>query len=265
MKNLPDAFLVLNHEGLHKVTMTIEPIQPFDQILATFGQEKLLISHNIADHPYGMIHQVLWTSEPTRYMTILELTRGTMVLDTQYQGHSVTTPVEQNWVSPCFLKFENSFPLRCAFEFSKWCAAGLRMFLALAHSTAHIHLWVYYDGQIYHLPFGNIFEGTEQICLGQNTKPHADIFRPNHSKALGLTKAMELLSASVWNHDTFNAPRSTPILNSLVRFNSDSSSGVELAMMDPLDPAIIKKSVVATSKDLVQITQRLIPTPILQS
>jgi hypothetical protein len=264
MKNLPEAFLILNHEGLHKVTMTIEPIQQFDHILATFSQEKLLLSTNIADHPYGMIHQAIWTSEPTRYMTILELTRGTMVLDTQYQGHSRLTPTEEHWVSPTFNKLEHSFPLRCAFEFSKWCAAGLRMFLALAHSTSHVHSWVYYEGQIYHLPFGNIFEGTEQICLGQNTKPHAEIFRNLHSKAVGLTKAMELLSASVWNHDTFNAARSTPILNSLVRFNSDSSNGVELAMMDPLDPAIIKKSAVATSKDLVQITQRLIP-PILQS
>jgi hypothetical protein len=261
MKTLPDNFLILTHEGLHKVSTVIEAVQSMDHLLAKFSSEKLVVAKNISEHPFGMIHEAIWTGEPQRFMTILELTKGSMVLDTQYRGH--TNSKEESWVSPCFGKSEGSFSLRCAFEFEKWTQAGLKLFLALNFQQAVVYFWVYYQGQIYHVPFGNIFEGTEQICLGHNAKQHTDIFHVPQSRATALSKAIMLLSASVWNHDTFHAARNLPILTSLVRFNSDPDK-LDLPMMDPLDPVLIKKSVVATSRDLVLITTKIVP-PIIQS
>jgi hypothetical protein len=262
MKSLPDTFLVLNHEGLHKVTMSIDAVQSMDNLLARFGSEKLIVAKNLADHPWGMVHEAIWTSEPARFMTVLELTKGTMVLDTQYRGHTSKSP-EQAWVSPCFVKAEGSFALRCAFDFGVWAGAGLRMFLALAHGQNVVYLWVYYLGQVYHVPFGNVFEGTEQVCLGQNTKGHHDIFLAPQSRTAALAKALNLLSISVWNHDTFQAGRNVPILASLVRFNSDPDR-VDLPMMAPLEPDQIKKMPVATNRELVTVTAKL-TQPIIQS
>lgn len=263
MKHLPETFLILNHEGLHKVTCSIDPVQSMDHLLAKFSSEKLILAKNISEHPFGILHEAIWTSEPMRTMSILELTRGIMVLETQYKGYTSKEP-ELNWVSPCFVKTEGSFPLRCGFEFEKWTQAGLRMFLALNHSTHQAHFWVYYQGQIYHLPFGNIFEGTEQICLGHNIRQHSDIFAiPEQTRSSSFAKLMMLLSASVWNHDAFNSSRCIGILSSLVRFNS-ASDQTDLPMMPPKDPDLIKKSVVASSRELVQITTKIIP-PIIQS
>lgn len=261
MKSLPDNFLVLNHEGLHKVTTVIEPVQSIDHLLAKFSSEKMVIAKNIAEHPFGMIHEAIWTSEPVRFITVLELTRGAMVLDTQYKGY---TKGDLSWVSPCFHKAEGSFNLRCAFDFEKWYQAGLRLFLALNHNQMVVNFWVFFQGQTYHIPFGNIFEGTEAICLGHNQKQHTEIFSVSKNRSEALSKTMLLLSGSTWNHDTFNVSRNVPILASLVRFNSDPER-IDLPMMDPVDPVLIKKSSVATSKELLQITAKLIPTPIMPS
>jgi hypothetical protein len=256
MKSLPDLFLVLNHEGLHKVSLNIEAIQSIDHLLAKFTTEKLILARDIAEHSFGMIHQAIWTSEPARYMTVLELNKGSMILDTQYKGHTSTEP-DSGWVSPCFVKGEGTFALRCAFEFEKWAAVGLRMFLALNHSQHCINFWVYYSGQVYHVPFGNLFEGTEQICLGHNAKLHSEIFHDVQSRSTSLTKAMHLLSISTWNSDTFNGPRNIPILRDLVRFDSNPDK-TDLPMMEPINPEQIKKSPVVTVKDLITITGKII-------
>jgi hypothetical protein len=149
---------------------------------------------------------------------------------------------------------EESFPLRCLFDFGVWHRAGLRLFLALNFAQGSVFMWVYFDGQIYRPPFGNIFENTSQICLGANKDVHQEIFHPGQTSDLSLAKTMQLLNNSTWNHDTFQA-KYIGLLKTLVRFDSESQ---ELPMLPPLDPPLIKKATVVTNKDLADITTNII-------
>lgn len=245
---------MLTHEGIQKVSFSIEDVQSIDNLLQKFSQERLQVIRNVADHPFGTLHEAVWSSQPPRYMSVLELTHGEIILDTLYKGQAIKDDV---WVSPCFIAGEGTFNLRCAFQFKVWNDAGLKLFLGLSSTRRQLFFWVYYSGQIYHVPFGNIFEGSEAICLGHNDKMHREIFHTlGQTNSMSLTRALALLSDSTWNSDTFHS-RNIPILAALVRFDSNHS---ELPMLPPLQPDIIKKSAVATSKELVEVTARIIQT-----
>jgi hypothetical protein len=181
------------------------------------------------------------------------LTKGQMVLSTEYLAFAKS---EDNiaWVYPSFLHTEESFPLRCLFDFGVWHAAGLRLFLALNFTQASVFFWVYFDGQIYRPPFGNIFENTSQVCLGPNKEQHFSIFTAGQPGNVSLVKTVQLLNDSTWNHDTFHSKYSA-ILKSLVRFDSEKP---ELPMLPPLDPPLIKKSTVVTNKELADITSHIV-------
>lgn len=253
MKNLPEKFLALTHEGLHRITIAIEPIQSIDHLLAKFSQDKMFLCSQTADHPYGIQHEVIWTSDSPRYMAVLELTRGIMVLNTQYVTVTSEDETVAPWVSPCFTKTTGSFPLRCGFDFEVWTNAGLRMFLGLTNGK--VQIWVFYAGQIYKPPFGNVFETSCDICLGHNNAAYAGIFQiPGQAHSTSFSKALQLLSDSIWNYDAFRAADAAP-LKQLVRFNAGDPS---LGMLPPTDPALIKKCSVAANKVLVDITAAII-------
>src|SRR6267142_520863 len=160
MKSLPDQFLILTHEGLSKVSLSFEQVQNIDTLLSRFTAEKLVLIPRVATHPFGYQHAANWTSVSPKSWAVLELTQGKIVLSTLYASVSGE---DGEWAYPCFAPSENSFPLRCLFDFQVWHQAGLRMFLALNMPQAAAHFWVYYEGQIYKPPFGNIFESTSQL------------------------------------------------------------------------------------------------------
>lgn len=242
---------MLTHEGLHRITIDIEPVQPIDLLLAKFNHEQLFVLKNVNDHPFGFQHEAIWSSSPPRRMTVLELTKGLIVFNTTY---AAINKKEEAWVYPSFSSGEGSFTLRCAFDFNIWAKAGLRLFLGLSHYQSAAFLWVYYVGQIYRPPFGNIFD-TCQICLGHNEKQNKEIFNSyQQPNSVSLIKMIQLLSDSVWNHDTFRSSDLT-VLQSLVRFDSGKS---ELPMLPPLTPELITKCQVASNKELSMVTKQLV-------
>jgi hypothetical protein len=243
----PDRFLMLTHEGIARVQITSEPVYNIDALIARFGSDKQLTFTRIADHPYGTIHLAIRTNSPWR-MPVLELTKGFMVLSTQY--HPVKHE-DKSWVSPCFAQENSSFPLRCRFEFEKWAEAGLKMFLAL--NTRAFYLWVYYDGQIYRPPFGNVFDSC-QICLGHNEGLLNKALDSKQTDGLAFTKAIQLLSDSDWNSDVLPAKAKT-VLPKLVRFDSENH---DLPMLAPLEPHLIKHMPVAADKVFADVTAQII-------
>lgn len=254
MTSLPQSFLILTHEGLSRVQFSYDAVQSMDNILSKFTAERFYLAAMVADSPYGYQHHAAFVTTPPRAWQILELTRGTMVLNTAYD--SLKNKDGQSWVYPTFGKGEKGFTLRCLFDFEIWAKAGLRLFLGLNPATTSAHLWVYYNGQIYRPPFGNIFESTAQICLGPNKEQYNSIFKSDgQTDSVSLAKTMQLLNDSMWNADTFNSSTNLPILKSLVRFDADSQ---ELPMLPPLEPALITKANVITHKDLAIITTNLI-------
>lgn len=248
MKILPEKFIMLTEEGLSRVIITAEQIYSIDALIAKLGQEKQLIFTRLADHPNGIMHMLIRTSERPRRMPVLELTQGYMVLSTQY--HAVITG-EGEWVSPCFIKNNNSFLLRCKFEFSRWSQCGLRMFLALQDRS--FYLWVYFDGQIYRPPFGNVFDSC-QLCLGHNEGLLAKAFDYQQTHSATFSKGLQLLSDSEWNQDVFPSQAKEP-LDSLVRFDAGSA---DLPMLEPLTPSLIKNMPVAANKDFAEITAQIV-------
>lgn len=252
-KQLPDKFLMLTHEGLARVTIVQEPIYQIDQLISRFGSEKLVTVARVADHPHGTIHLAVRTGQPIWKMAVLELTAGSMVLSTEYkvitEGELET---EQTWVSPVFGKDDTSFPLRCKFEFAIWARANLRMFLGAA-SNSTLNLWVYYEGQIYRPPFGNIFD-TCQLCVGHNEGLLSKAFSYTQTYSETFNKAIQLMSDSPWNIDTFHHEE-LAYLQTLVRFDSNQK---ELPMLDPISPELIKKCKVAANKDLAEITAAIV-------
>jgi hypothetical protein len=254
MKQIPESFLMLTHEGLFRANIQLENVYNIDKLLARFSQEKMLVVPRVSEHPFGLIHQAVWTGEPLRRMSILELTKGQMILATKYR--SVSKAVEGNtWVSPCFVTTNDSFDLRCAFDFSVWKEAGLQLFLGLNNNARTLQFWVHYKGQIYRPPFGNIFEASCQLCLGHNEKAYLKIFSPKQLDSVSLSHAVGLLNDSPWNADTFNAQRDLSILNKLIRFDSNKQ---ELPMLPPLDPDSISKCSVAANQVLAQITNTVL-------
>lgn len=231
----------------------MESVYSIDKLLARFSTEKLLVIPRISDHPNGILHAAVWSSEPMRRMIVLELTRGEMVLATKYQTITVN---DETWVSPCFVHTEKSFDLRCAFQFPVWKEAELSLFLGLNPIAHTLQLWVHYGGQIYRPPLGNIFDGSCQICLGHNEKVYNKIFHtPRQPENVSLNHALGLLNDSMWNGDTFNAGRDLPVLNKLIRFDSSKQ---DLPMLPVLQPELISKCAVAANRDLAQITNLIL-------
>lgn len=248
---------MLTHEGVHRVTIGMDPVYSIDALIAKFAQEKQLIFPRIAQLPFGLLHLVVRTADPPWKMTVLELTEGALVFDTLYhavrKAEDDTGPAAE-WVSPCFSKLKDSFPLRCAFEFARWAEAGLRLFLSVNHPHAQVQFWAYYDGQIYRPPFGNIFESTYVICLGHNEAQISKALAPANPDSLKLSLIIAALSSSPWNADTF-IPSDVSVLNDLIRFDS---SKTDLPMLPPLNPARIKECHVAANKNLADITAKIV-------
>lgn len=254
MSKLPDSFLLLTHEGIFRTTIQVESVYNIDKLLAKFTLEKMLVLTQVAEHSFGLLHEVIWTSDPPRRMCVLEITQGQLVLQTHYRHVTVG---DQTWVSPCFLVGENSFQLRCVWQFNLWREAGLQLFLGLNPLARTVQFWVHYQGQIYRPPLGNIFEATCQLCLGHNDKAYAKMF-PGVGKQpdnISLNHAIALLGDSYWNADTFNGPRDLPVLAQLIRFDSTKQ---DLPMLPPINVELITKCSVAANKDLAQITNRIL-------
>jgi hypothetical protein len=258
MKQLPNSFLTLTHEGVHRVTIQAESVYNIDALIAKFALEKQLVFPRIAELPFGQLHLAVRTSHPPWKMAILELSAGSMVFDTLY--HPVKRESEDypelergEWISPCFIKLKDSFPLRCEFQFKLWHEAGIKLFLSVSSQNL-VQFWVYFDGQIYRPPFGNIFESTYQICMGNNGTQITKALDPRIPDSLKLSHIINILSGSPWNADTFLA-EDVQVLNDLVRFDSTKE---ELPMLSPLNPEKIKKCRVAANKDLAEITAKIV-------
>lgn len=254
MNQLPNNFLALTHEGIHRVTISAENVYNLDALIAKFAAEKQMVFPRIAELPFGMLHLATRSSSPPSKMAILELSAGTLVIDTLY--HPVKRE-EEEWVSPCFIPAKNSFPLRCGFEFKHWYDAGLRLFLSvggLSGSAPTIQFWLYYDGQIYRPPFGNIFDASYQICMGHNEAALAQALSHGLSDWAKLSGILKVLSATPWNADTFHHS-DVSVLDELVRFDS---AKIDLPMLPPRNPARIKDCPVAANKELAEITAKIV-------
>jgi hypothetical protein len=256
MTTLPQQFLILSHEGIYRATINLDSVHSIDALLSRFTADKLVVLGHCAEHSHGIVHEVAWGGHnawggSNNRMAVLELTKGSMVLTTLY--HEVKGD-EISWVSPSFGLTTGSFPLRCAFEFKVWADAGLRLFLGLNPYARTLQFWVYFGGQIYRPPFGNIFDGTCQLCLGKNDPLTQNIFRTKQPDTTSLSYALQLLSDSTWNSDTFHSEDMKPLAH-LVRFDSSLQ---ELPMLPPRNPELIKKCAVAANKDLVAITQGIL-------
>jgi hypothetical protein len=231
----------------------MESVYSIDKLLNKFSIEKTMVIPRVSEHPYGIIHQVAWTGESLRRMSVLELTKGQMILATKYR---TVTVGEETWVSPCFVLTDKAFDLRCAFQFSVWREAGLQLFLGLNNTARTLQLWVHYGGQIYRPPLGNIFEASCQLCLGHNDKSYHKIFNTlGQPDSVSLSHAITLLNDSLWNADTFKPDRDLPILNQLIRFDSSKH---DLPMLPPLEVSMIAKAAVAANRDLAQITNAIL-------
>jgi hypothetical protein len=261
MKQLPNSFLTLTHEGVHRVTIQTESVFNIDALIAKFALEKQLVFPRIAESPFGQLHLAVRTTNPPWKMAILELSAGSMVFDTlyhpvkreseDYEDHPEFKPEE--WVSPCFIKFKDSFPLRCEFQFKLWHEAGIKLFLSVSSQNL-VQFWAYFEGQIYRPPFGNIFESTYQICMGHNETQITKAFDPRIPDSVKLSHIINILSGSPWNADTF-LEKDVSVLNDLVRFDSTRE---ELPMLSPLKPERIKECQVAANKDLAEITAKIV-------
>lgn len=251
MNQLPPQFLILTHEGIFRAVVSLEQVYNIDTLLARFVTEKLTVLRDVAEHPYGLQHLAIWGAR--NRMAVLELTKGAMTLATDYREvkDAVT---DESWVSPCFRHEAGSFQLRCAFDFGVWASAGLRLFLGLNSQARTLQLWLYYDGQIYRPPLGNIFDATCQICLGRNESFHKDIFRTRQPDSAALSNAVGLLSNSTWNADTFHSG-DLPAIAQTIRFDSSKQ---ELPMLAPRALEMLKQCSVAANKDLAAVTQSLI-------
>ena len=194
MTSLPQSFLILTHEGLARVQFSYDAVQSMDNILSKFTAERFYLASRVAELPYGYQHHAAFVTTPPRSWQILELIRGTMVLNTAYTAHKSKDKGGPSWVYPTFGKSEEGFTLRCLFDFELWTSAGLRLFLGLNPATTSAHLWVYYNGQIYRPPFGNIFrvhrpalsgseQGTVQLHLQDRWTNRFGLPGQNHAVA----------------------------------------------------------------------------------
>lgn len=251
--------MTLTHEGIHRVSIACEPVYNIDALVSRFAQEKQLIFPRIAEVPFGLLHLAVRSSATPWKMAVLELSSGSMVFDTLY--HPVKRANDEGyeehelgeWISPCFCKVKDSFPLRCEFQFNLWYEAGLRLFLSVSSGNL-VQFWVYFDGQIYRPPFGNIFESSYQVCFGHNETALVKALDNRYSDSGKLSRILTMLSSSPWNADTF-IQGDIAILNDLVRFDSTKA---ELPMLPPLNPHRIKECHVAANKDLADITGRIV-------
>jgi hypothetical protein len=239
---------MLTHEGIQRVQLTIEPVYTIDSLISKFGQEREVVLTRVADHPNGLLHLAVRTSERLWKMAILELTKGHMTLETWYNAYDREG---QQWVAPVFGQTDRTFSLRCKFEFGVWAQSGLRLFLGTYGQQ--ISLWVYYEGQIYRPPFGNIFD-TCQLCIGRNEGLLEKAFSYQQTDSAHFSKVIQLLSESPWNLDTFH-PKDIDALVNNVRFDSTKT---ELSMLPPLKPELIKNCMVAANKDLAAITAQIV-------
>jgi hypothetical protein len=258
MKQLPNSFLTLTHEGVHRVTISTESVYNIDALIAKFALEKQMVFPRIAELPFGQLHLAVRTSHPPWKMAVLELSAGSMVFDTLY--HPVKRESEDypeaergEWISPCFIKTKDSFPLRCVFQFKLWHEAGIKLFLSVSSQNL-VQFWVYFDGQIYRPPFGNIFESSYQICMGHNELQITKALDPRIPDSLKISHIINILSGSPWNADTF-LQEDVSVLNDLVRFDSTRE---ELPMLLPLNPQRIKECRVAANRDLAEITAKIV-------
>lgn len=243
MQSLPSSFLVVNHEGLHRCYLSIEQVADFNQLIAKFSQHKILLVKYLSMHPNGPVHLGIHTKVASPIL-ILEALQGKMALSTQYQ---LIKRKEEEWLSPCFILAENSFELRCEFDFELWAAAGLRIFFAINCLEHALQCWSWYKGQVYRAPFANVFE-TGSICVGGGREQHQDYFDVPFS---GLDKLMAHLSASVWNQDAFSSGWIEPI-SRLIRFDPKT-----LKMLEPVDPAYLAKLPVMGHQTIAEVTKLL--------
>jgi hypothetical protein len=258
MKQLPNTFLTITHEGVHRVTIDTESVFNVDALIAKFALEKQLVFPRIAETPFGQLHLAIRTSNPPWKMAILELSGGSMIFDTLYhavkrEGEDYPQTERGEWISPCFTKVKNSFPLRCQFQFKLWHEAGIKLFLSVS-SQNFVQFWAYFDGQIYRPPFGNIFDSSYQICTGHNEKEIIKALDLKLPDSLKISHIISVLSGSPWNADTFHY-EDVSVLADLVRFDSTKE---ELPMLPPLYPERIKQCQVAANKDLAEITARIV-------
>lgn len=254
MKELPSKFLILTHEGVSRVELSINPVYNLDALIGRFAVEKLLVLPHVSDSVYGPVHLAAWTSSPTRQMIVQELSGSNLVFQTKYEA---VKTAQESWVSPVFLKTESGFDLTCRFEPALWTQSGLRLFVSQSFPARFFQMWVYYEGQIYRPPFGNIFDGTCQLCLGHNETAIAKLYDPKLSHQQTLLDLIGLLNVSVWNGDTFHS-EDILVLKKLVRFDSEQE---HLPMLPPLSPELIKKCKVAANKELADITAQIILAP----
>lgn len=243
MNSLPQSFLVVNHEGVHRCYISLEQVTDFAQVVGKFAQHKILLVQNVANHPYGRIHLAL-NSRDSLPIVILDAFKGKLGLQTNY--HLVKTGKE-SWISPRYLsggEKEASFELRCEFDFEVWRSSGLRLFFALNFNERLAQTWVAWKGQNYRVPFGNVFD-TGAICTGN----HPEDFLRADSLFTGLDKLMAHLEASTWNADAFDV-KWVPTINKLVRFEPNT-----LKMLSPFNPELITELGVMAHPTLAEITK----------
>lgn len=243
MNQLPQQFLIVNHEGLHRAYITLEPVSDFGNMVAKFSHHKMLVARNLGYHPYGILHLGIHSRDGASIL-ILEANKGMMGLQTQY--HLVQTEKYGEWISPCFVSSNqtaNPFELRCEFDFQIWAQSGLKMFFAINSMEGLVQLWAGWERQNYRAPFGNIFE-TGSICTG--ISKYEDFFT---IPMAGLDKLLTHLSASVWNADAFDSRWIVPI-SQLVRFDAKS-----LKMLPPLRPESIVKLGVMAHANISDLTK----------
>jgi hypothetical protein len=240
MNSLPQNFLVVNHEGVHRCYISVEPVTDFQHLVAKFATHRFVLVRKLAKHPNGFIHLAV-SSRDNQPILILEATEGTLGLQTYYH---LVKHRDHSWISPRFLQGRDeqaTFELRCEFDFAEWTAAGLRMFFTLNYPERICQAWVTWKNQNYRVPFGNVFE-TGAICMENDS-----FFKG--SALEGVDKMMAHLGSSQWNADAFDF-NWVPKISKLVRFDQES-----LKMLNPIEPELITELGVMAHPTIAEITK----------
>jgi hypothetical protein len=251
MKHLPQNFLAVNHEGVFRVYMSFEEVSGLEQLLARHAQHRLLVVKNVASNPFGIVHLGVHTRDSLP-IYILEARQGTMGLVTHYAARR-RAETNETWISPRFFSNERTFETRAEFDFSVWTQAGFKMFFAINLFEHLLHLWTWFEGQNYRVPFGNVYEDG-RICSGETEETVEGIMTLNNggSWSDNLTKLVKHVSESHWNGDAIHTPTVNAITQ-LVRFDAKN-----MQMLPPHDATEIIKMGIMGNPTLAEITKQIV-------